>query len=511
MRDFCTVDLKPTAMHGIIDLFLCHNSADKDWVERLAEQLESETFEGIPDGRPLRVFFDKWDIQPGANVVHRLNDGLAKARYVAVVVSPDMVSADWPTFEWTHVIADDPTNRRGRLLPLFLRDGTEKGGSRIDLPAPFRVLNWIDFRGAQAFKPSFRKLVAQVRDLAPMRGRKLAPIAALARGQMPVIAAKESAAPDRIAEVILCNLIPTLSIPMTVWSAPTACRDEADVRAIVWPKPPPRDALVDIITGQGGESVPKLPPPPGFVLADKRLYTFADLGHLQSRFAKAIDCARVTSHPIHNWRTDPVRWNLYVTLLNKCLKQHCYGLFLRRDLKGRYFFLPAKDGGVRKHSGRTVAAPKYNEASSQTFWVHHGAFLQFQTLGDRVFLLVEPSYVFTSDGRNCLRGKAVGPLSMQWTGKEKNAAILRHVRFWSGVLAIDRVEISIDTGAAPIRLSGLPATAHTSFGLESDHIAIGSLAQALGDELGKVAATVTFDELATASEDDDDEETPEPT
>jgi TIR domain len=344
------IEPKAAATQPIIDLFICHNGADKGWVEKLAEQVESETFEGTPNGRPLRVFFDKWDIRPGANVIQRLNDGLAKARYVGVVVSPDMVAADWPTLEWTHVIADDPTNRRGRLLPLFLRDGTEKGGTRIDLPAPFRVLNWIDFRSLPSFKPSYLKLIAQVRDLAPTRGRKLAPLAALARGQMPVIAPKESAAPDRISEVILGNLIPALSIPMTVWSAPTACREEADVRASVWPKPPP-ESLVDTITGHRPEPVPKLPPPPGFTLADKRLYTFTDLGSPGNRFAKAVDLTRVTSHPVHSWRSDPVRWNLYVTLLNKCLKQHCCGLHLRRDLKGRYFFLPARDGGKRRHSG----------------------------------------------------------------------------------------------------------------------------------------------------------------
>lgn len=498
---------KDSSSTEVIDLFLCHNGADKEWVRRLAEQIESETFEGTPDGRRLRVFFDEWDIAPGGNVVKRLNDGLARARYVAVVISPDMVTADWPTFEWTHVVADDPTNRRGRLLPLFARDGTERGGKRIDLPAPFRVLSWIDFRHAPSFKSSFIKLVRQLRDLAPSRGKRLAPIAALARGQLPAIVPKDAASPDRVSEVILGNLIPALSLPMTVWSAPTACREEKDVLALIWPKPT-EAGLFQAETGAGLDVPERLPRPPGFALGDKRLFTFADLGKSDNRFKKAIELDGVSSHAAHSWRSDPVRWNMYVQLLNKCLKQHCYSLGLRRELRGRYFFLPARDGGKRRHGRRTVAAPKHNEITNQTFWVHHGAWLQFQTLGDRLFLLIEPSYVFTSDGRESLRGKIVGPLSMQWTGKEKNAAILRHVRFWSGVLAGDRVEIVIPTGAASIRLSGLPATAQTSFGLESDHIAIGSLLEALDDELGKVAASVSFDELDGANE-DDDEDTPE--
>lgn len=98
-----------------IDLFLCHNGADKPCVERLAEQVESETIDGLASGRPLKVFFDKWDIDTGQNFIERLNDGLARSRYVAVVISPEFVMAPWPTFEWTHVITDDPTNKKGRL------------------------------------------------------------------------------------------------------------------------------------------------------------------------------------------------------------------------------------------------------------------------------------------------------------------------------------------------------------------------------------------------------------
>ena len=45
----------------LVDVFLCHNGADKEWVRNLAEQIESETFDGHLNGRPLRVFFDEWD------------------------------------------------------------------------------------------------------------------------------------------------------------------------------------------------------------------------------------------------------------------------------------------------------------------------------------------------------------------------------------------------------------------------------------------------------------------
>ena len=106
----------------IVDVFLCHNGADKEWVRTLGEQIESETFDGTSSGRPMRVFFDEWDIDIGQNVPLRLNMALTASRYVAVIISPEMLAAPWPTFEWTHLVADDPTNRKGRIIPIFLRD-----------------------------------------------------------------------------------------------------------------------------------------------------------------------------------------------------------------------------------------------------------------------------------------------------------------------------------------------------------------------------------------------------
>lgn len=88
------------------DVFLCHNGADKDWVRKLAEQIESETFDGSTNGRTLRVFFDEWDIDIGQNILLRLNKALTASRYVAVVISPEMLQAPWPGLEWTHVVSE---------------------------------------------------------------------------------------------------------------------------------------------------------------------------------------------------------------------------------------------------------------------------------------------------------------------------------------------------------------------------------------------------------------------
>lgn len=464
----------------IVDVFLCHNGADKDWVRKLGEQIESETFDGKSAGRPLTVFFDEWDIDIGQNVPMRLNMALTASRYVAVIISPEMLAAPWPTLEWTHLVADDPTNRKGRIIPLFFRDYSFTTETYAELPAPFKALNWIDFQSPKEFKRSFQKLIRKVRDLPPTRGKRRRPLAS-ERGTFVQPLHKPSdesaAAPDKVDDFVLSNLLPVEDYPKTVWIAPTDARKPKDVRM------------------QAGDTA-------AFVLEDKKLLTFSDLTIEEEPLRAVVDDSKIESKPVGEWRDDPVRWRLIVALLNRCLRAHFGGLPIRRDTKGRYFFLP-KDGGARTWKNgndpeRTVADQKTN-AHGDVFWVHHSAHLAFQTLGDAIYLCIEPSYVFTVDGVRPLEGKSVGPLSIKWGGKERNAAILRHIVFWGRTLSKGATKIEIETGGLPVTLSGIPAFARTSFGIEFDQIGIGALIDQAEDELALAV------EAVSSSTDRDDE------
>src|SRR4051812_37977733 len=116
------------------DVFLCHNRADKDWTRSLGETIESEKW----SGRKLSVFFDEWDIEPGDNILLRLNEGLKVSRFVAVVLSPEMLGSDWCGLELPSVLAQDPVNRQGRLIPLLLRDQDLATKQRIEVPPILR-------------------------------------------------------------------------------------------------------------------------------------------------------------------------------------------------------------------------------------------------------------------------------------------------------------------------------------------------------------------------------------
>src|SRR5687768_1048603 len=100
------------------DIFLVHNRADKEWVRKLAGRIESEVW----NGRKLSAFFDEWDIQPGDNVISKIDQGLGESRFFGVVLSPEMTAASWPTMEWTAAVTSDPAGRTGRVIPILCRN-----------------------------------------------------------------------------------------------------------------------------------------------------------------------------------------------------------------------------------------------------------------------------------------------------------------------------------------------------------------------------------------------------
>jgi hypothetical protein len=476
----------PQPEAGLTDVFLCHNGADKDWVRELAEQIESETFDGTATGRKLRVFFDEWDIDIGQNFIVRLNEGLKKSRYVAVVLSPEMLEAPWPTFEWTHIVAGDPVNAQGRVIPLFVRDYSEKLNKRAEFPAPFLAINWIDFRSAKDFKKNFLKLIRKLRDQPPARGRPRTPLAS-AGPVAPIRPSIESAAaPDQLPDVILGNLLPVQSYPRTVWYAPTEARRAKDI-------------------------FDKVKAPPAFELQDKNLYTFADLNLPDQELRSVVDVSRIGSVPLGQWKNDPVRWRWGMSLLNRSLRHHFSGLPIIQDDRGRFFFRPDHGGDRtwrnKTDPARTVAARKTNAAGTQTFWVHQGTRLSFQALGDGLYLSIDPCYVFTADGQTPLKGKSVTTLASKWGGKERNAAILRHIVFWARSLVGHKQQIEIGTGASPIIVSGVPAVVQTAFGIENDRLEVRSLLTQVEDELALAAEAMSEDVFGPdESEEEDDGE-----
>lgn len=104
--------------------FISHSSIDKPFVERLATDLR--TREGID------AWYDAWEILPGDRIPDKLEDGLANAGILVLVLSPDSVNSQWVSYEkdaWLMAQVEEEKQAKlklltpsRRLIPVLYKD-----------------------------------------------------------------------------------------------------------------------------------------------------------------------------------------------------------------------------------------------------------------------------------------------------------------------------------------------------------------------------------------------------
>lgn len=465
------------------DVFLCHNGADKDWVREIGARLEAESIDGSPEGRRIRVFFDEWDIEKGENIVARLSQELASGAFVAVVMSPEFFASEWTRFEWTDVVARDPANKGGRLLPLRRRDLSLDGTRRLTLPAPFNALRHFDFRSASRFEMEFQDLLRRVRNQPLPRGR---PISARYSSGVPQPAAQlltvETAEP--VSEILISNLCPFTTTPPSLYTAVATIGSLSEL---------PAQDEIDVIP---------------LMLSGGTLITFADLEDPECQLNGVIDPYTIRRYELSQCARDSDLSAWWLALANKCLARALRKRGICQDEKGRFYFLPAPEGKDREVTigtgqPREVAAKKRHHATGEDFWVHYSANIRFRLIGSTVFLRILPSYAFTRDGIVPLDPKKAGRFRVIWGGKQDSATVLRQILFWLRFMSEGHEELTLETGGVPIRISVMPATAETQVGIALDHIRIRALVEdEAGDELASVADSADLGTVDDADEQD---------
>ena len=435
------------------DIFLCHTGADKDWVRILGSRLEESRI----NGRPIEVFFDEWDIDYGENIIAKIDKGLKQCRYVGLILSPRMVQAEWPTAEWQSQIMADPTGKRGKVLPILRHKFDPESGEPIDLPFVLAPLKRFDFTRDKDFGSELERLVRKLADLPPPRGPRRG--GGLGSALFTPVTGQE--APDTVEEALPSNLFPVLRLPDTLYCDITPARKKTEV----W-------------TELRGKSVPP------FALHEDRLISFLPPGR-DNPFASFLTGSDPRPEGVADWLGDPNRARLVVGLLNAGLREHCYHLGIFTSKKGRaQFFCPIfKDGDAREFrwgalggsGGRSRSLAKMKTRPNGTqFGVHMSAAIRFILLGQRLFLLVEPGWLFTTDGVTPLEGKEVGRFSTLWGGRERNATVLRNVLMWGLLVAEGRREMALNLGTASsplnVYLQSVPVHTKMTAGLAGDVI-----------------------------------------
>jgi hypothetical protein len=91
---------------------MCHSSRDKEFAERLSEDLKKEG---------IRVWIDEAEIKVGDSLIEKIEEGIKEMEYLGVILSPDSVKSNWVKKELNVAMAKEIKRRKVKVLPILYK------------------------------------------------------------------------------------------------------------------------------------------------------------------------------------------------------------------------------------------------------------------------------------------------------------------------------------------------------------------------------------------------------
>ena len=124
-------------------LFISYSHADRDFVSRLVQELAS---------RGIEIWIDLWDMKVGDSLTKKIQDGIAQAAWLAVVLSPGSVSSPWVQRELSAALVKELEEDSVFVLPILYKN--------CDVPIFLKDKVYADF--TSSFEAGFDALAATV-------------------------------------------------------------------------------------------------------------------------------------------------------------------------------------------------------------------------------------------------------------------------------------------------------------------------------------------------------------
>lgn len=159
-------------------IFLSHSSKDKDFVRKLARNLKHLGH---------NPWYDEWEIRVGECIVSRIQEGLSKADFVILVLTPEAVASGWVKREWKDAYWSEIKEKNIVVLPVLLR--------KTDIPKLLRTKKYADF--STSFEIGFGELC---QSLPPSKSSQSTP--SKDQERKTVLTEESSEMPTRILERI---------------------------------------------------------------------------------------------------------------------------------------------------------------------------------------------------------------------------------------------------------------------------------------------------------------------
>ena len=139
-------------------VFISHNRADKSFAREIGKFLRHKGVE---------VWFDEWDIYGGDSIIDKLEEGIEKSDYFALVVSPSAMKSNWVRQEIRAAISRRVQAENTTIIPLVV--------SPVPEMPPF-LTDWrrIDFTDLKRVPSPYDDLLHAIfrPDLKPKLGKR---------------------------------------------------------------------------------------------------------------------------------------------------------------------------------------------------------------------------------------------------------------------------------------------------------------------------------------------------
>lgn len=131
--------------NNMTSVFLSHNSQDKPFVRRLANDL---------DAHGVKCWIDEAEIKVGDSLIEKIRQGLDSMSYVAVVLSPNSVNSAWVQKEVDVAMNQEILGRQVKVLPLLYR--------KCDLPGFLLGKKYADFTKDERYEVALEDFVRSI-------------------------------------------------------------------------------------------------------------------------------------------------------------------------------------------------------------------------------------------------------------------------------------------------------------------------------------------------------------
>lgn len=452
------------------DIFVSYNKADVEFAERLVKTIEQVEFEG----RYLRCFFSSWDIEPGENILLKIEKSLSNSKFIGLILSPDWLKSDWTTLERVISVHDDPAGLKGRIIPMLRRNCT--------IPPSIRILKWLDFRTDSNFDREIRRLVARLIGISYRSTKKR-------EGKSPIapLQSFDQVRPDGQNEIIVSNLFQILRMPNFIHRARARVRKRSQVWEML------------------GEGVAL----PVFAIREQEIYSFAALNDPQQKIMKLVQDTSTDRIPSSEF-IGSNKATVLIELLNRSMTEHMKNIGMIYDWRNKKTFFPLeKDGDEVRYSKWTIGGREYQrlvvqKSKSGRYYIHRSCKATFTGLGNYLFLKVLPGWHFTTDGLfEPVHPRLMGSYSAKWMNLQRNHSVLDDVRFWIYRLSGGTENVEMNVGVdVPLLVSSTPLAATVDQGIMEDYRERLWLEEPSPDEAEEIL--VEEDVLTTSTEEEDE-------